>query len=250
MQSHSQIYLPKLTFINKCLIIIASSFFIIEFILSKTSLNLNLGGLLGLSAEHVIHGHIYSLITYPFLSRSIIEVILNCLMLWLMGSEFEANWGTKRYLSFMFSVVLGGGLLYLGVSILFFSNSPIYTFPLLGLSGIVSSLCLAYAVIFPDRVFSFMMIIPVKAKYFCMILVAISLYQGLSGPMGVGAWGQLGGMLSAYLFMVLVSNRNFKLLSQKMGQLTQLTKLRQAKKSKAKLTIVRDDNERPPKYWQ
>ncbi|MBC7539476.1 MAG: rhomboid family intramembrane serine protease [Bacteriovorax sp.] len=244
--SHSQIYLPKLTPINKFLIIIASSFFILEFILTKTS-TIYLGNILGLSAERIIHGHLYSLITYPFLSHSIIEVILNCLMLWLMGSEFEANWGTKRYLNFILSVVIGGGLLYLGVCILFFSSSPVYSFPLIGLSGIVSSLCLAYAVIFPDRIFSFMMLIPVKAKYFCMILVAISLYQGLSGPTGAGAWGQLGGILSAYLFMILVSNRNFKLLSEKMGQLTQR---RSVKKSKAKLTIVKDDNEHPPKYWQ
>ena len=246
MQSLSQIYLPKLTLINKILIILASSCFILEFILSKTS-SLYLGNILGLSAEHIIQGHLYSIITYPFLSRSIIEVILNCLMLWLMGSEFEANWGTKRYLNFILSVVIGGGLVYLGVSFLFFTGSPVYNFSLIGLSGIVSSLCLAYAVIFPDRVFSFMMLIPIRARYFCMILVVISLYQGLSGPLGVGAWGQLGGILSAYLFMILVSNRNFKLLADKMGKLTQI---RAGKKSKAHLTIVKDDNEHPPKYWQ
>jgi len=246
MQGQSQIYLPKLTLVNKSLIILASSLFILEFILSKFS-SIYLGNFLGLSAEHVLHGHIYSLVTYPFLSRSIIEVILNCLMVWLMGSEFESNWGTKRYLNFILSVVIGGGILYLGICFLFFSGSPVYQFPLVGLSGIVSSLCVAYAVIFPDRIFSFMMIIPIKARYFCMILVAISLFQGLSGPMGVGAWGQLGGIVSAYLFMVLVSNRNFKILSQKIGELTQR---RSVKKSKAHLTIVKDDNERPPKYWQ
>lgn len=246
MQSDSQIYLPKLTNVNKILIILASAFFVIEFALSKTSA-IYLGSILGLSAERMLHGHIYSLLTYPFVSRSVIEVILNSLMLWLMGSEFEANWGLKRYLSFIFTVVVGGGLLYLGVSILFFSGSDIFNFPLAGLSGIVSSLCLAYAVIYPDRVFSFMLLIPVKAKYFCMILVAISLFQGLAGPMGVGAWGQLGGILSAYLFMILVSNRNFKLLSQKMSELTQR---RTQRKSKAKLSIVKDDNDRPPKYWQ
>lgn len=246
MESHSQIYLPKLTLINKVLIILASGLFILEFTLSKTS-SFYLGNVLGLSAEHISKGHLYSLLTYPFLSRSIIEVILNCLMLWLMGSEFEANWGAKRYLNFILSVIVGGGLAYLGVSFLFFSHSPIYSFPLVGLSGIVSSLCVAYAVIFPDRVFSFMMLIPIKARYFCLILVAISLYQGLSGPMGVGAWGQLGGILSAYLFMVLVSNCNFKILSEKMGQLTQM---RSVKKSKARLSIVKDDNEHPPKYWQ
>ena len=246
MESHSQIYLPKLTKINKILIITASVFFILDNILERT-VSLSLGSIVGLSANHFLAGHVYSIVTYPFLSRGILEVILNCLMLWLMGSEFEANWGVKRYTNFLMAVVIGGGLLYLGVSFAFFRSSAIYNFPLSGLSGIVSSLCVAYAVIYPDRIFSFMMIIPVKAKYFCMILVAISLYQGLSGPSGVGAWGQLGAIASAYLFMILVSNRNFKILSQKMGQMTQRSS---TKKSKAKLSIVKDDNDRPPKYWQ
>lgn len=246
MNAHSQIYLPKLTKINKILIIISSFIFILAVILERTS-SLYLGNILGLSAEHFMQGHIYSIMTYPFVSRSIIEVILNCLMLWLMGSEFEANWGTKRYLNFLITIIIGGGALYLAVSALFFKSSAIFAFPLIGLSGLVSSLCVAYAVIYPDRIFSFMMIIPIQAKYFCMILVAISLFQGLSGPLGVGAWGQLGAILAAYLFMIAVSNRNFKILSNKMSQMTQRGPV---KKSKAKLSIVKDDNDQPPKYWQ
>jgi membrane associated rhomboid family serine protease len=250
MDSQSQIYLPRLSKINKGIIIVSSVLFILEAILQRTS-SLYIGGWLGLSAEHFLSGHVYSIITYPFLSGSIIEVILNCLMIWLMGSEFEENWGTKRYAKFLLTVVVGGGALFLLVSGLFFRNSPVFSFPLVGLSGIVSALCVAYAVIYPDRVFHFLMLIPVKARYFCMILVAISLYQGLSGPTGVGAWGQLGGIGAAYLFMILVSNRNFKILSQKISQMTQLRSGKLGgKKSKAKLTIVKDDNEKPPKYWQ
>ncbi len=243
---HSQIYLPKLTPINKFLIIISCSLFILEFAFLKL-FTVHLGGALGLSASHFLQGHLYTLITYPFFSNSLIEVILNSLMLWLMGSEFEMNWGKKRYIHFLLSVVVGGGLLYLLITSLFFQGTGVFSYPLIGLSGIVSSLCMAYAIIFPDRIFSFMMLIPVKAKYFCLILVAISLYQGLSGPTGVGAWGQLGGIIAAYLFMFFVSNRKIKNLSAKIGELTQS---RTVKKSKAKLTIVKDDNEGPPKYWQ
>jgi len=241
----SQIYLPRLTKINKGLIIAVSAMFILEFALGRAGISL--GMILGLSAEQFFSGRVYSLLTYPLLSSSIIEVILNCLMLWLMGSEFEENWGTKRYVKFLLSVVVGGGLLFLGINALFFRGHVVYSFPLTGLSGIVSSLCVAYAVIFPDRVFSFMMVIPVKARYFCWILVAISLFQGVSGPTYVGVWGQLGAIASAYLFMILVSNRNFQMLSQKVGQMTQL---KRSRKGKAKLTIVKDDNDRPPKYWQ
>jgi membrane associated rhomboid family serine protease len=241
-----QIYLPKLTLVNKVLIAISAILFIADFALAK-SMGMGLTNLLGLSAQRVFSGHIYTLITYPFMSQSILEVILNCLMLWLMGSEFESNWGQKRYLSFIFTTIIGGAILYLGVVALFFSNSIVYSFPLTGFAGVVGALCLAYAVIYPDRIFSFLMIIPVKAKYFCMILVIISLYQGIASPTGVGAWGQLGAIASAYLFMIVISHRNFKTLSQKM---TKMTQVRSVKKSKAKLSIVKDDNDVPPKYWQ
>ena len=247
MNAQSQIYLPKLTLINKSLIIISAVVFILDFILTKTTGQVGLFSTFGLSAEKVFSGHIYTMITYPFFSRSIIEVILNCLMLWLMGSEFEANWGAKRYLSFLLTTVLGGAILYLGIVVLFFQGSGVFNFPIMGFAGIVGALCLAYAVIYPDRIFSFLMIIPVKAKYFCMILVVISLYQGLAGPTGVGAWGQLGAIVSAYLFMIAISHRNFKTLAEKMSKITQV---RSVKKSKAKLTIVKDDNDEPPKYWQ
>ena len=246
MQDQTQLYLPKLSFINKIIIITASVIFAFNAILEKVSA-FSLDTILGISAEHLLHGHIYSLVTYPFFNHSILEVILNCLMLWLMGSEFESNWGRARYLKFLATVIIGGALFYLLISIIFFKNHLIYSLPLTGLGGVVAALCVAYAVIYPTRVFSFMMIIPIQAKYFCWILVALALYQGFSTPLMVGAWGQLGAIVAGFLYMVIVSNRNFKLLSQKMSQIVSVSS---RKKSKAKLTIVKENDEKPPKYWQ
>jgi membrane associated rhomboid family serine protease len=229
MNDHSQIYLPRLSFINKIIIIISASLFILEFILHA------LLPYLGLSASTVMSGNILAFFTYPFLSHSLMEVILNCLMLWLMGSEFEESWGRPRYLKFLGTVIIGGGIFYVLVSYLFFKNSPVYYYPLSGLSGIVSALCVAYAVIFPTRIFSFLMIIPIQAKYFCFILAAIALFQGLSGPSGAGAWGQVGAIVSGFLFMYFVSRKKT---------------IKQRPKSKAKLSIVKDNEDIPPKYWQ
>ena len=230
MNSQSQIYLPRLSFINKIIIIVSSVLFILDFIVH------GLSAYLGLSASVLLRGNVFALITYPFLSHSFMEVILNCLMLWLMGSEFEENWGRTRYLKFLASVIIGGGLLFSLVSFLFFRNTAVFAYPLTGLSGVVSALCVAYAVIFPTRIFSFLMIIPIQAKYFCLILAAIALFQGFSGPAGVGAWGQVGAIASGFLFMHLVSRR----------------KIQKAKpRSKAKLSIVKDNSDdTPPKYWQ
>lgn len=246
MNEYGQIYLPKLSPINKIIVIISAALYILNFALMKTS-GLDLNSLLGLSGANLMGLKVHTLLTYPFISNSFFEVLLNCLMLWLMGSEFELNWGRSRYLTFLLAVILGGGLFYTLISFIFFSNSIVFGFPLSGLSGIVASLCVAYAVIYPTRVFSFMMVIPIQAKYFCWILVAIALYQGISSPLMIGSWGQLGALGSGFLFMVLVSNRNFKALSQKIGSMTQMQK---KPKSKAKLSIVKDEDEKPPKYWQ
>ena len=225
----SQLYLPRLSFINKIIIIISAIFFILDFIIH------GLANFIGLSAAGVMHGNIFSFITYPFLSHSLIEVILNCLMLWLMGSEFEDNWGKKRYINFLTCVVIGGGLIYFLICSIFFKSSLVFSYPLCGLSGIVSALCVAYAVIYPTRTFSFMMIIPIQAKYFCYILAVIALFQGFSGPSGAGAWGQLGAIASGFIFMYWVSMKRVA---------------KSRPKSKAKLTIVKDDSQNPPKYWQ
>lgn len=229
MSEHSQIYLPRLSFINKIIIVASSVLFILDLIVH------GLSSYVGLSAAGVLNGNIFSIITYPFLSHSLLEVILNCLMLWLMGSEFEESWGRSRYLKFLSTVVIGGGLIYFLVSFAFFRNSLVFSYPLSGLSGIVSALCVAYAVIFPTRIFSFMMIIPIQAKYFCLILAAIALFQGFSGPAGAGAWGQIGAITSGFLFMYLVSRKKAQ---------------KPKAKSRAKLSIVKDNDEGPPKYWQ
>lgn len=248
MKGQSQIYLPTLTLINKILISISGGMFLLNFICTKFLETNSLVKYLGLSAHSFYSGHFYKIMTYPFLSNSLMEVILNCLMIWLMGSEFEENWGIKRYLGFISTTIIGGALCYLLVVTLFFQGTnPVFSFPLLGLSGIVGALCLAYAVIYPDRIFSFLMIIPIKAKYFCFILVLISLYQGLDGPMGIGAWGHLGALFFAYLFMLFISRRHFLSLSEKINKMTQRNSV---KKSKANLTLVKDDKKNPPKYWQ
>lgn len=247
MNAQSQIYLPKLSPINKIIIIITCACYIFDFILSKTGIGFSFASQFGLSASTVMNGHVYTMLTYPLMSHSLMEIILNSLMLWLMASEFESNWGQKRYLKFLLTTVLGGAVIFLCVNFLFFRETAVYFFPLVGLSGLVSSMCLAYAIIYPDRIFSFMMIIPVKAKYFCMILVVISLFQGLSGPTGVGAWGQLGAILASFLFMMVISKKNFKFLASRWNGESHFPN---KKKSKAKLSIVKDDQDNPPKYWQ
>lgn len=232
--------LPYLSYLNKIFIIIHASYFLLSSVLKKAA-GLSLDSFFGLSAVMALQGHIYEFITYPFVGRGLLEVIINCLMLWFIGSELEALWGRKRYLKFLLSSTLTAGFIYITISLFFFSDSIVYALPLAGFSGMVSALCVAYAILYPDRTFTFMLLFPMRAKYFCWILVGISLYSGIFTPAGAGAWGHLGAMFGGFVYMWYVSRpKNLKF---------------KVKKKSSHLKLIKsgeeDDKEyHKPKYWQ
>jgi membrane associated rhomboid family serine protease len=202
----NQFVLPKISLINKSIIIATVVLFLLNTILAKTGVSLY--QYLGLSSPGFLKGFVWQVFTYPFMSTGLMEVVFGCIMIWFIGSELETMWGKKRYTYFLLFTWVGGGLMFLVMNTIFFGAAAVLS----GLAGATSALCLAYAIIFPDREFTFMLIFPMKAKYFCGILIAMSLYQGIfSGAGGaVLAWGHLGAMLFGYLYMYLVSHPYFK----------------------------------------
>ncbi|MBT7610111.1 MAG: rhomboid family intramembrane serine protease [Bacteriovoracaceae bacterium] len=263
----NQFVLPKLSLINKSIIITTVVLFLLNTILSKSGMSLY--QFLGLSSPGFLKGYVWQVLTYPFISTGLLEVVFGCIMIWFIGSELETMWGRKRYCYFLLFTLVGGGLSFLFMNTVFFGAAAVLS----GLAGATSALCLAYAIIFPDREFTFMLIFPMKAKYFCGILIAMSLYQGVfSGAGGaVLAWGHLGAMLFGYLYMYLVSHPYFKSITPG-GSLSSsktdsgrrpgrgndnpwsLGALKKNKKKKGHLSLVGeedddgDDDDDPPKY--
>jgi len=238
-----QFYMPPFTKVNKAIIISTVAVFILGSIWKV------LPAYLGLSAGAFFNGHIYELLTYPFVSRGLLEVVFNCLLVWFIGCELENLWGTIRYVSFLATSYIGAGLIYLMVSVLFFSGSAVYSYPLMGLHGLCSALLLAYAILYPDRVFHFMLIIPVKAKWFCAILIGMELYSGVFSPSAALAWGHLGAMGCGYCFMVVVSSQWW--ISRQARSRSRVDVVRQKKVKNSHLTIVKDDDDDndKPKYF-
>lgn len=243
----SQLHVPRLTYVNKIIIIISGSLFLLGAILGKAS-GVSLPLFLGLSAGKFFDGHIYQILTYPFVGNGLFEVLFNCLLLWLVGSELEETWGAKRYAKFLLSAVLGASFLFLLLATLFYSGSTSYFLPLTGLMGVTNFLLLAYAIIYPQRLFTFMFIFPMKAWIFCILIICIQLFYGIFSPSGILSLGHLGALVSGYIYMVLVSTDRFKNYFS--------SKKRERKVSKSHLKLVKtddeddDDENPPPKYWQ
>lgn len=246
--NQTQIQIPTLTKVNKYILIVIGSLFLLSSIL-KASAGVGLVGHLGLSPAMFFSGHIYEIFTYPLIANGIFDVLFNGLLLWFIGSDLENQWGPKRYISFLLTSTIGSGLIYLIFSSLFLSGAGLFSYPLYGMHGAGAALCLAYAVLNPDRLFTFMLIFPMKAKYFCMILIGMLLFNGFFTPAKVLAWGHLGAMAFGYGWMFVISSDSWK------KRVSKQAFAKKKPRSKADLRIVKnlddhDDDEKPPKYWQ
>jgi membrane associated rhomboid family serine protease len=139
--------------------------------------------------------HLWQFGTYMFLHGGFWHLAFNMFALWMFGAEIENYWGRRTFLNYYFVCGLGGGLIYTLTS----WGSPV---PLVGASGAIFGLLLAYGMMFPDRQILLYFLFPIKAKYFVMILGAINLLSAMQPNMdNVGYFAHLGGMLFGYLYL-------------------------------------------------
>ncbi len=164
----------------------------------------------GLIPELVVEKFfIWQFVSYMFFhALSMTHVLFNMLMLWWLGSELELRWGSRFFLLYYMVCGVGAGLIYtvlLTFYQLVFGGSAAWHVPVVGASGAVFGLLLAYGIIFGERVIHFMMLFPMKAKFFVMILAGIELVTvlnaGVSSDSNVANLAHLGGLISGYLFL-------------------------------------------------
>jgi membrane associated rhomboid family serine protease len=160
-------------------------------------------------AKVFFHYSIWQFFTYMFLhSLSVSHIIFNCILLWFVGSELEWTWGRKKFLYFYLLSGVGAGILYVVLNVawaLLVEPGNLFMAPVLGASGAIFGLMLAYGMVFGERTVHFAMLIPMKAKHFIMILGAIEvlslLASGVGGGSNVANLAHLGGILSGYLIL-------------------------------------------------
>lgn len=146
---------------------------------------------------------LWRLATYMFLhnTQSMLHILFNMLTLWMFGTELERRWGTSEFLKFYFVTGVGAGVLTILFSLLPFGfAAQVYGANIIGASGAIYGLLLAYALYFPERPILMFFVFPVPAKYFVIILGAIAFVSSL-GPSGSANATHLGGLAVAYLYL-------------------------------------------------
>ena len=159
---------------------------------------------LGLIPEQVVERFwLWQPATYMFLhARTPTHILFNMLALWMFGVELERLWKTRFFVKYYFVTGIGAGLLSVAVAMLpFAAASATYDDVIVGASGAIFGLLLAYALYFPNRPILMFLFFPVPAKYFVMILGAINFLIAVEGSGGVAAITHLGGIAVGYVYL-------------------------------------------------
>jgi len=169
---------------------------------------------------------IWQPVTYMFVhARTPTHILFNMLILWMFGVELERMWRTKFFVRFYAITGVGAGLISIGVSLLpFAATRATYDATIIGASGALYGLLLAFALYYPNRPILMFFFFPVPAKYFVAILGAIAFITSMEGSSGVAATTHLGGLIVAYIYLQggrggLTAEIKYRYLKWKMNRL-------------------------------
>jgi membrane associated rhomboid family serine protease len=142
---------------------------------------------------------VWQLVTYMFLHdpNGLTHILFNMLTLWMFGVSLEQTWGTKRFLTYYFVCGIGAGICVVIVGLLFGTANV----PVIGASGAILGLLMAFGLLFPDVELLFFFLFPIKAKYYVMIIGAIVFMSSFIPSSGVSNIAHLGGMLVGYFYL-------------------------------------------------
>jgi membrane associated rhomboid family serine protease len=157
-------------------------------------------------------------ITYMFMHADLFHILFNMLILWMIGSELEAQWGAKFFTKYYFICGISAAAVYLLVQA-FFRGSPTALVPMVGSSGAIYGLLVAYGIIYSERMMLFMMVFPMKAKHFVLVLAAIEFVSTVFySHSGIANAAHLGGMLAGFVYLFLNAWLRIRAKQRKTGK--------------------------------
>jgi membrane associated rhomboid family serine protease len=138
---------------------------------------------------------LWQIFTHMFLHGGLFHLLINLFVLWMFGKPIEREWGTSSFLKYYFTCGLGAGIFILLSSL----NSRM---PVVGASGAIYGVLLAFAMLYPDSIIYLYFLFPIKAKHFAILIGAIAFLSGISGGRSnIAHFGHLGGLLVGYVYL-------------------------------------------------
>ena len=148
----------------------------------------------------IVEGNVWQPFTYMFTHSGISHLVFNMLGLFFFGTQVERQLGSWEFVLFYLSTGLLAGLFSLAI---YWVTGNYFVF-LLGASGAVFAVLLAFATFFPNAEIYIFGIIPVRASILVLGYTAIELLSQMSGRGGnIAHLTHLAGFGFAYLYFVM-----------------------------------------------
>jgi membrane associated rhomboid family serine protease len=150
----------------------------------------------GLVPQHVLLDRwLWQPFTYLFVHGGFMHLLFNLFALWMFGMPVEAQWGQTEFLKYYLLCGLGAAAATIAMA-------PHSAVPVIGASGSVYGMLVAFAMLYPDAVVYLYFLIPVKAAHMAILFGLIEFFAGTTGSNpGVARFAHLGGMVTGYLYI-------------------------------------------------
>jgi membrane associated rhomboid family serine protease len=149
-----------------------------------------------------------TVVTYQFFHADIAHIVGNMVFLWVFGDDIERAVGRWRFLAFYLLCGVVGGLA-------FVANDPQSQIELIGASGAIAGVVVAYVMLRPCAKITVLLgIIPLRISAYWVVglFVLTQLWNlGASSKSEVAYWAHFGGMLAGGLLFPLIKPSQVKL---------------------------------------
>ena len=182
--------MPKYKLITITNIIIAITIFMyaVQNIISNGTLYM------GLNFYFLEGGFWWQPLSTMFAHGGIGHLLMNMFVLWMFGSELERLWGKHHFLKYYFVTGIGSGLV---TMVLGFNSMT----PIVGASGAVYGVLLAYGLTYPNRTVYLYGIIPIKSLWFVMGIGLIAFMSSFNNISQISHLTHLSGMVIGYFML-------------------------------------------------
>ena len=138
----------------------------------------------------------YQFFTYMFAHGDFFHILFNMMAFASIAPVLEMYWGDKKFLLFYMATGIGAGIIYALANFFFF---PGVEGSMLGASGALYGVLMAFGMIFPNMEVS-LFFIPIRAKYLVFVIGGLTFLMDRSGK--VAHLAHFGG---AFIGFILVS---------------------------------------------
>lgn len=145
----------------------------------------------------------WQIVTHMFMHGGFWHIFFNMYTLYMFGSVVEEIIGSRKFLIYYFVCGLGAAGLHLGVEALQVTFFAAALPPVVGASGAIFGVIIAFAMLFPEsRLTLLFPPVTMKARTMVIVFAAIELFTGVTGfADGIAHFAHLGGMLFGWLLI-------------------------------------------------